>query len=375
MVRARDLGIPFIGTPGPFNAITDVRGVEVGQVTLISGEGPLVTGRGPIRTGVSVILPRGKHYDPVFAAWHSMNGAGEMTGTHWIEESGFLESGIALTNTTSVGDVHKSMISWAVQNMSEEIVNIRDMFWFLPVVAETTDYFLNDAAGFHIQPEHVYSALNEATTGTVAEGNVGGGTGMICHDFKGGIGTSSRQVSIEGTKYTLGVLLQTNYGERKTLTIAGVPVGEEIIDLMPESRQGTDKSYPKGPAGSSIIVVAATDAPLLPGQLKRIARRVSLGISKVGGVGNNSSGDIFLAFSTANPKAAQISGLSKVEFLPNALLGELFEATIQATEEAIVNALIAATTMTGINGNTVYALPHDRLIAALKKFNRYVDPL
>ena len=366
MPRARDLGIPFEGTPGPSNAITDVQGVKVGHTTLISGEGKLVVGKGPVRTGVTAILPRGKKYDPVFAGWYSLNGNGEMTGTTWVEESGFLEGPIMITNTHSVGVVRDAVIAWICENHLYDPV-VADVFWILPVVAETYDGRLNDINGFHVKREHVFAALDSASTGPVAEGNVGGGTGMRCHDFKGGIGTASRKLDNESGGYTVGVLVQANYGARNNLTIAGVSVGHEITDLQPIFHFGD-----RDPEGSSIIVAVATDAPLLPHQLERLARRVPLGIARVGGMGANGSGDIFIAFSPANSGAARRTGISKLEMLPNDRMTPLFEATVQATEEAIINALVAAETMRGINGNTVYALPHDRLKEVLKKYNRLI---
>jgi L-aminopeptidase/D-esterase-like protein len=298
--RARDLGIPLDGIPGDLNAITDVRGVEVGQVTLISGDGKLIVGKGPVRTGVTAILPRGKKYDPVFAGWYTLNGNGEMTGTTWVEESGFLEGPVMITNTHSVGIVRDAVIEWEYKNnIFDPLPDEPDVFWALPVVAETYDGDLNDINGFHVTKEHVFDALNNAGSGKVDEGSIGGGTGMICHDFKGGTGTSSRKVTVASKVYTLGVLVQANYGIRRTLTVAGVPVGKEITDLMPEI-DPVKKDEDRG----SIIVVVATDAPLLPHQLKRLARRVPIGISKMGGYAGNSSGDIFIAFSTANPGAA-----------------------------------------------------------------------
>jgi D-aminopeptidase len=362
--RARDLGIPFEGQTGPLNAITDVAGVTVGQVTLISGDGPLQTGTGPVRTGVTAVLPRGKTYDPVFAGWYSLNGNGEMTGTTWVEESGFLEGPVMITNTHSVGVVRDAVIAWQHENQFyEELPGEPGVFWSLPVVAETYDGWLNDINGFHVKPEHAFEALNQASDGPVAEGGVGGGTGMICHNFKGGIGTSSRVVTVLSENYTLGVLVQANYGIRDTLTIAGVPVGKEITDLMPT------EGAPQDDLGS-IIVIVATDAPLLPAQLKRIARRVPMGLARVGSYASNGSGDIFIAFSTANPGAATRVGMKQADFLPNDSLGALFRATVEATEESIVNALVAGRTMTGINGNTVYGIPHDRLQAVMKKYGR-----
>ena len=362
--RARDLGIPFDGVPGPFNAITDVEGVTVGLQTLISGEGKLVVGEGPIRTGVTAILPRGKSYDPVFAAWYALNGNGEMTGTTWVEESGLLEGPVMITNTHSVGVVRDAVIKWQYENnLFDPLPDDPDVFWSLPVVAETYDGDLNDINGFHVSSEDAIQALDSAKTGLLTEGNVGGGTGMSCHQFKCGTGTSSRQVDAGGSNYTLGVLVQANYGIRNTLTIAGVPVGKEITDLMPEYHS-QNQEY------GSIIVVVATDAPLLPHQLKRLARRVPMGIAKVGGYASNGSGDIFIAFSTANSGAGARTGIQKTDMLPNDQMNALFLATVQATEEAIVNALVAAETMTGINGNTKHAIPHDRLQQVMKKYNR-----
>ncbi|MCJ7622110.1 MAG: P1 family peptidase [Anaerolineaceae bacterium] len=365
MTRARDLGIPFEGKTGKWNAITDVANVEVGHKTLISGEGKLVRGKGPIRTGVTAILPRGKNPDPVFAGWYSLNGNGEMTGTTWVEESGFLEGPVMITNTHSVGVVRDAVVNWMLRYQDSDQSNGTFRF-FLPVVAETYDGGLNDINGFHVKSEHALNALDEAKNGPVAEGNVGGGTGMVCHDFKGGIGTSSRVLEIGKKTYTLGVLVQANYGDRNLLTIAGVPVGLEIPDLMPEVITPDTTQISK-----SIIVVIATDAPLLPHHCKRLARRVPLGISKVGGIGDNASGDIFIAFSTANPNAANPAGAENLKMVSNVNMTKLFAATIQATEEAIINALIAAKTMTGINGKTIHALPHERLQPILSKYNRW----
>ena len=355
--RARDLGVPFDGTPGPLNAITDVAGVEVGHATLISGEGKLQVGVGPVRTGVTAVLPRGKaSSDPVFAAWFSLNGNGEMTGTTWVEESGFLEGPVMITNTHSVGVVRDAVIAWRVQQGQPAD---SEYWWSLPVVAETWDGYLNDINGFHVKPEHVFEALEGARAGAVSEGNVGGGTGMVCHEFKGGIGTASRRLDAKAGGYTVGVLVQCNYGLRDQLRIAGVPVGREIRGHMVYSQEN-----------GSIIVVVATDAPLLPHQLKRLARRVSLGLGRNGSISGNGSGDIFIAFSTANPGAARSTGLRPLTMLPNDQIGPLFEATVQATEEAVVNALVAAETMTGADGHTAIALPHDRLREVLKKYNR-----
>jgi D-aminopeptidase len=363
--RARDLGIPFDGIPGDLNAITDVAGVEVGQVTLISGEGKLIVGKGPVRTGVTAVLPRGKKYDPVFAGWYTLNGNGEMTGTTWVEESGFLEGPVMITNTHSVGIVRDAVVEWEYKNnIFDPLPEEPDIFWALPVVAETYDGDLNDINGFHVTKEHVFDALNNARSGKVDEGSTGGGTGMVCHDFKGGTGTSSRIVEIGSDVYTLGVLVQANYGIRRTLTVAGVPVGKEITDLMPEI--DPVKKEDRG----SIIVIVATDAPLLPHQLKRLARRVPIGISKMGGYAGNSSGDIFIAFSTANPGAANREKNQELGMIPNENMSPLFEATSQATEEAILNAMIAAKDMTGKNNTKIYELPEDRLVEILKKYNR-----
>lgn len=361
--RARDLGIPFEGATGQFNAITDVKGVEVGYTTLIQGEGKLVVGKGPVRTGVTAILPQGKTFrGRVFAAWHTLNGNGEMTGTTWVEESGCLGTPVLITNTHSVGTVRDAVIEWYAKCSSRESYS-GDIS--LPVVAETYDGFLNDIDGFHVKKEHVFQALESATSGAIAEGNVGGGTGMTSHSFKAGTGTSSRVLGVEGGGYTVGVLVQANYGARDTFQVAGVPVGKEITDLRPERGKLNEGQ-------GSIIVVVATDAPLLPHQLKRLVKRVSLAIGSMGGRGENSSGDIFIAFSTANPEASKTLGIAQISMLPNERINLLFRATVDATEEAIVNAMVAAETMKGINGNTVHALPHDRLREVLKKYNRLV---
>ncbi len=359
--RARDLGIPFNGTPGKFNAITDVAGVEVGHKTLIDGSGKLVVGKGPVRTGVTGIFPKGKNStDRVFAAWFTLNGNGEMTGTTWIDESGCLGSPVFITNTHSVGTVRDAVIQWYVDKQPKGDYS-GDIS--LPVVAETWDGFLNDINGFHVKKEHVYEVMRSASSGMVAEGNVGGGTGMVVHEFKGGIGTSSRILDSKDGGYTVGVLVQANYGSRSQLTIAGVPVGKEITDLMPEKgKLGDDQG--------SIIVVVATDAPLLPHQLERLVKRVSLGIGVMGGRGGNSSGDIFIAFSTANPEAGKMKEVAHLEMLPNERINPLFKAVTEATEESIVNAMVAAETMEGVDGNKIYAIPHDRLISVLKKYNR-----
>ena len=355
--RARDLGVPFDGKPGPLNAITDVKGIEVGQTTLISGSGPLKVGVGPVRTGVTAILPRGKNSrDSVFAGWFTLNGNGEMTGTTWVEDSGFLDGPVMITNTHSVGVVRDAVIAWRVKHAPPDEEGYS---WSLPVVAETWDGDLNDVNGFHVKPEHVFHALDSAQSGPVEEGSVGGGTGMICNEFKGGIGTSSRVLDTKFGGYTVGVLVQCNYGRRSQLRIAGVPVGREI----PEH---TVRDEDIG----SIIVVVATDAPLIPSQLKRVARRVSLGLGRNGSFASDGSGDIFMAFSTANPGAAGAKGLHQLAMLPNQQLNTIFLATVQATEEAVVNAMVAAKTMKGINDYEVIGLPHDRLREVLRKYNR-----
>jgi D-aminopeptidase len=359
-VRARDLGVPFDGVTGVHNAITDVPGVEVGHTTVIRGHGPLVKGEGPVRTGVTAILPRGRTFDPVFAATYALNGNGEMTGVHWIEESGFLETPILITNTFSVGVVRDAALAW----MDSTGLNAdpEGGAWYTyPVVAETYDG-LNDILGQHVTREHAFQALNEARPGPVAEGNVGGGTGMIAHGFKAGIGTASR---LTASGHTLGVLVQANYGARARFSVAGVPVGEEIVDMQP--------NY-DATARGSIIVVVATDAPLIAPQLQRLVERVSLAIGRMGGLGTNGSGDIFIAFSTGNQGAWAARPTVSLEMLQNAQMNSLFEATVGATEEAILNAMVAAKTMTGRDGFTAYALPHDRLQEALRKYGRWADP-
>jgi L-aminopeptidase/D-esterase-like protein len=364
--RARDLGIPFDGTPGPLNSITDVKGIEVGHTTLISGEGKLQVGVGPVRTGVTAILPRGKQSanDSVFAGWFSLNGNGEMTGTTWLEESGFLEGPIMITNTHSVGVVRDAVVAWRVKRGAPDASGY---WWSLPIVAETYDGFLNDINGFHVKPSHAFEALDGAKPGPVPEGNVGGGTGMMCYGFKGGIGTASRKLDQAGG-YTVGVLVQANFGRRNQLRIAGVPVGTEI----PEGTVSSNDGVPRDDVGS-IIIVVATDAPLLSHQLKRLARRAALGVARTGSSSGNGSGDIFVAFSTGNPGASKPDGPVQLTMLPNDRMNPLFEATVQATEEAIVNALIAAETMIGVDGHKVIALPHDRLKEVMKKYNRSAE--
>ncbi|HLA89773.1 MAG TPA: P1 family peptidase [Gemmatimonadaceae bacterium] len=394
--RARELGVPIGGTAGRLDAITDVAGVEVGHTTLIAGSGPLVVGKGPVRTGVTVVHPRGKaNPDPVFGAWFTLNGNGEMTGTTWLQEGGVLEGPIAITNTHSVGVVRDAILEWQVKRPGLQP-------WGLPVVAETYDGGLNDINGFHVKPGHVLSALDGASGGAVREGAVGGGTGMTCLGFKGGIGTASRKLDAAQGGYTVGVLVQCNFGARRDLRVAGVPVGEEITDLqscfagtvVPQGRRRCDGAPPssrdkdaRAPSHveeaprpgedeeqGSIIVVVATDAPLLPHELKRIATRVSLGVGRAGGFGGNGSGDIFIAFSTANPGAAARTDSATVTMLSNARISPLFTATVQATEEAILNAMLAAETMTGANDYRVHALPVDRLRTAMAKYGRPLAP-
>ena len=344
--RARDLGIPFDGTPGPLNAITDVSGVEVGMTTLISGTN--------VRTGVTAILPRGKRSnDPACAGWWSLNGNGEMTGTTWVEEGGFLEGPVFITNTHSVGVVRDASIKWSVDR------GFLKQPWSLPVVAETWDGGLNDINGFHVRPEHVVAALDGAASGRVAEGSVGGGTGMRCYGFKCGTGTASRKLDAADGGYSVGVLVQANHGTRNLLRVAGVPVGLEMGD-------GTPAAAEQG----SIIIVVATDAPLLPHQLKRVARRATLGLARTGSISANGSGDIFIAFSTANPGAASAADVAQVSMMSNAKISTIFEATVQATEEAITNALVAGETMTGIDGHRIEGIDHARLQEILRKYNR-----
>jgi L-aminopeptidase/D-esterase-like protein len=364
--RARDIGISFLGKPGKLNAITDVKGVEVGHSTIISGKGKNVVGKGPVRTGITAIFPRGKKFSPVYANWYSLNGNGEMTGTTWITESGFLETPIMITNTNSVGVVRDAVLKWFVDY---NWYGDEDWWYTYPVVAETYDGFLNDIYGFHVKNEHVLEAIRDAKSGLVTEGNVGGGTGMLTLGFKGGIGTSSRVVKVSDKKYMLGVLVQSNFGSKKNLTISGVPVGLELADTL-NLMYNAAPSNRRQDGDGSIIVIVATDAPLLPHQLKRIVHRVPIGIGNVGGRGSNGSGDIFLAFSTANTSAFNRERTTSVKTLSNDLITPLFEATVQAVEESIVNAMIAAETMDGIHGNTAFALPHDSLIEILKKYNR-----
>ncbi len=347
--RARALGVPFEGTPGPLNAITDVAGVAVGHSTIIQGDS--------VRTGVTAVLPRGQNgTDPVFAAWFSLNGDGEMTGTTYIEDLGYLHGPVMITNTYSVGVVRDAVIAWCLE---QKLFPPDEYCWSLPMVAETWDGHLNDINGFHVKPEHAYEALRSARPGPVPEGNVGGGTGMVCHEFKGGIGSASRRLSQKDGGYSVGVLVQCNYGLRRQLRVAGVPVGREISDHLVYSQET-----------GSIIIVVATDAPLLPHQLKRVAKRAALGLARNGSTSGNGSGDIFVALSTANPGAGGSANAVPLTMLPNDRLNPIFEATVQATEEAIINALVAAETMTGAGGHTVIALPHDRLRQVLEKYSR-----
>ncbi len=365
IVRARDLGIPFNGTPGKFNAITDVPGVEVGYTTLISGEGKLEVGNGPVRTGVTAILPRGRDNmnDPVFAGYFSLNGNGEMTGTAWVEESGFLEGPIVLTNTHSVGVARDAVIAWRLAHGGPDAEGFA---WSLPVVAETWDGWLNDVDGFHVKPEHVAHAIESVHGGAIEEGSVGAGTGMICYEFKGGTGTASRVIPMTGIDdpssshpFTIGVLVQANCGRRPQLTIRGLEIGKKIPGSVYKQETG------------SIIIVVATDAPLLPHQLKRLARRASLGLARTGSVSGNGSGDLFIAFSTANPHAADAKPpIRTIETMPNDLMDPLFTATVEATEEAIINALVDNHDMIGRDNHKVEALPRERLQQLLKEYNR-----
>jgi D-aminopeptidase len=377
IVRARDLGIPFEGTPGKVNAITDVPGVEVGYTTLISGEGKLQVGKGPVRTGVTAILPRGHASlnDPVYAGFFTLNGNGEMTGTAWVDDSGFLEGPIIITNTHSVGVARDAVIGWRVKHGAADKTGY---WWSTPVVGETWDGWLNDINGFHVKPEDVWHALDTAHSGAIEEGSVAGGTGMVCYEFKGGNGTASRKIDIgpaaarkdaSPQRFIVGVFLQANFGRRPQLTIAGVPVGKEIPGQVYKSASA-DPSFAGQERGSCIAVVA-TDAPLLPTQLKRLARRVSLGLARTGTISENSSGDFFIAFSTANPNAANPDQITHdVKTIPNDLLDPLFAGVVQATEEAVVNALVDNRSMTGRDNHRVEALPHDRLRELLRKYNR-----
>lgn len=371
MTRYRDLGLRVgLLPPGPLNAITDVARVTVGMTTLIEGDGPLEVGKGPVRTGVTAIVPHpGIVEGPLFAGWHSLNGNGEMTGLLWVRESGLLTTPVAITNTHSVGVVRDALVAHEVRNRPRG-----PAFWSLPVVAETYDGALNDINGMHVRPEHLLAAIDTATGGPVQEGNVGGGTGMICHDFKGGTGTASRQVD----RWTVGVLVQANHGDRERLMVDGVHAGEEIsLDELPSA---WDEEARVGRAAEgSIIVVIATDAPLLPHQLTRLAQRAGIGIARVGGAGGDSSGDIFLAFSTTAAGRLRSSKWDvpqepwSVEMLPNRWITPLFWGAVEATEEAILNALVTADTMVGRDGITAHALPHDRLVEIMTRYGRGPD--
>ncbi len=363
--RARDLGVPFDGTPGPLNAITDVPGLEVGETTLISGEGKLERGVGPVRTGVTAILPRGREDStPAFAGYFSQNGNGEMTGTAWIEESGFAEGPVLITNTHSVGTVRDAAIKWHIAKRPKS-QPFEDL-WSLPIVAETWDGYLNDINGFHVTDRDAFHALDSARSGPVEEGAVGGGTGMICYGFKGGIGTSSRKVALREGSYSVGVLVQCNCGRRPLLTIAGVPVGKEIPEDIPHA--ANNPQVGRDDVGS-IIIVVATDAPLISSQMKRLARRATLGLGRTGSISGNGSGDLFLALSVANHDLKG-EGMNVVKMLGNESLDPIFEATVEATEEAIVNAMVAAKTTVGVNGHKAIGLPHDKLVSVLRKYNR-----
>ena len=358
--RARELGVPLEGTPGPRNAITDVAGVEVGHRTLIEGDN--------VRTGVTAVWPRGKaSSDPVFGGFYSQNGNGDMTGTHWLAESGFLDGPVMITNTHSVGVVRDAFLGWLVKNNRKPGTNtFAGGFYTYPIVAETYDGTLNDINGFHVKPADVEAALEAAAGGAVPEGNVGGGTGMVCYGFKGGIGTSSRKLADSG--YTVGVLVQCNCGSKKQLRIGGLPVGEELSAPPPQA----GAAWPYREDVGSIIIVVATDAPLLPHQAQRLARRATMGLARTGSTSGNGSGDIFIAFSTGNANAAAPAAQAAVNvaMLPNEALNPVFEATVQATEEAIVNAMLGAETMSGARGSKVTALPHDQLRRLLEKYNR-----
>jgi D-aminopeptidase len=357
--RARDLGVPFDGTPGPLNAITDVRGVTVGHTTLVASAGE----KREVRTGVTAVMPRGLDSSklPVFGAWFSLNGNGEMTGTAWIEESGLVDGPVMITNTHSVGVVRDAVIAWRVRRGDADASGY---WWSLPIVAETWDGYLNDINGFHVKPEHAVAALENARGGAVEEGSVGGGTGMVCHEFKCGIGTASRVVAIDSQRYTVGVLVQANYGLRDTLRIAGAPVGKHL------RRNRVYSEAPPASETGSIIIVAATDAPLLPHQLKRIARRAAMGLARNGSYAGNGSGDLFVAFSTANEQAVAGKALRTATFVDNDSIDPLFRATVEATEESIVNAMVAARDMRGDQGHLVNAIPHEELRAVLRRYGR-----
>ena len=362
-MRARDLGLPFEGITGKNNAITDVPGVTVGYSTIIEGDGPLKVGEGPIRTGVTAIFPRGKRKEmkPIWAGTYSLNGNGEMTGTHWINDGGYFLSPICITNTHSVGTVHQTVVKWMVENYSDQF--LAEHLWAMPVVAETYDGVLNDINGFHVKEEHVLAAINSAQTGKLEEGNVGGGTGMICYEFKGGTGTSSRKLTIDDEEYHIGVLVQANYGKRDWLNILGVPVGKHLQDNKLHSREM-----------GSIIVVIGTDIPMLPHQLKRLAKRAAIGISRSGSPGGNDSGDIFIAFSTANEMdiPQKESAMLNVSYINDQEFDPIYELTCQSIDEAVINSMIAADRMTTSkpSGKIVEAIPHDKLMEVMRRYNR-----
>ena len=380
-MRIRDLGIVIgRGRPGPLNAITDVAGVRVGHTTLVSGDGPLVVGQGPVRTGVTVVLPRDRRdvREPVFAGAHRLNGNGELTGLEWVRESGMLTTPIAITNTHSVGVVRDALVAAALDETEPT-----SSWWSLPVVGETYDGLLNDMNGFHVRPEHLQAALEAAASGPVAEGAVGGGTGMVCHEFKGGIGTSSRVVPEDRGGYTVAALVQANYGKREWLRVDGVPVGAEIgTDEVPspyDQAEAIDRRGTPPPGSGSIIVVLATDAPLLPHQCERLAQRAGLGIARAGGTGGHTSGDLFIAFATGNRLPLEVDGRPRtltydVRAVGDGVIDALFDGAIEATEEAIMNALIAAKTTVGRDGVTAYALPHDRLLEVMARHGRGPRP-
>jgi L-aminopeptidase/D-esterase-like protein len=371
--RARDLGVPFDGTPGAHNAITDVRGVEVGHTTILRGEGPLRVGRGPVRTGVTAIFPLGKRAtDAVAAGYYALNGTGEMTGAILIDEHGLLYGPVAITNTLSVGTVMQAVVEWSMEHVSDPI----DLYARIqPTVAETWDGPLNDIYGFHVKREHVFAALDGAASGPVPEGNVGGGTGMTVYGLKGGIGTASRALAEEHGGWRVGVLVQANHGELGQLLVAGAPVGRHLAEERRERAQAPPAGAARGPGAGdgSIIVVVATDAPLAPTHLRRIARRASLGLARTGATAHNGSGDIILAFSTRNRARATESAVTRWEIVPDAHFDPLFDATVQATEEAVINAMVAARTIVGADGATVEALPHERLRELLRRYGRLAD--
>jgi len=365
-VRARDLGLDFTGTPGPHNAITDVAGLEVGFGTLSRGDGPLVPGKGPVRTGVTAILPRGRDPEPkpVWAGTYALNGNGEMTGTHWIHDGGYLVGPVCITNTHSVGAVHQAAVGWMLETHADAFEN--NHLWAMPVVAETYDGLLNDINGMHVTVDDARRALDNARTGPVAEGNVGGGNGMVCYEFKGGTGTASRRVEIDGETFTFGALVQANHGSRPWLTVLGVPVGRHLTE---------DRMLDDGELGS-IIVTVATDAPMLPHQLRRLAKRGAIGIGRGGSPGGNNSGDMFLAFSVANPgPLPQLSGARlRMDYINDEQFDPIYEAVVEATEEAVINALVAAEDVPTLRpaGKVCRAIDHDQLVDVMRRYGRTV---